>query len=78
MMGFQLLFASTSLAGKGAECSLAAGAFGLKWSGNVVRRVGCVCVSWKEGESIYQAFLTHTYPTPALDSLFHVLYQMYK
>ena len=27
--------------------------FGLKWSGNVARRVGCVCVSWKEGESIY-------------------------
>lgn len=27
--------------------------FGLKWSGNVARKVGCVCVSWKEGESIY-------------------------
>lgn len=53
MMVFQLLFVSASFAGKGAECSVALGAFGLKWSGNVVRRVGCVCVSWKKGESIY-------------------------
>lgn len=52
-MVFQLLFVSASCAGKGAECSGLLEAFGLKWSGNVVRRVGCVCVSWKEGESIY-------------------------
>jgi len=53
MLGFQLVFACASFAGRGAECSVALGALGLKWSGNVVRRVGCVCVSWKEQESIY-------------------------
>lgn len=53
MVVFQLFSVSASFAGMGAECSVALGAFGLKWSGNVVRRVGCVCVSWKEGESIY-------------------------
>lgn len=36
MVGFQLLLASASFAGKGAECSVTLGAFGLKWSGNVV------------------------------------------
>lgn len=52
-LGLQPLFVRASFAGMGAGCSVPLRTFGLKWSGNVVRRAGCVCVSWKEGESIY-------------------------